>query len=33
VVNAELEKVLEQNKDIGQALADAQAQVQRRVRR
>jgi multiple sugar transport system substrate-binding protein len=33
VVNAELEKVLEQNKDIKAALKDAQAQLLRRVRR
>jgi len=33
VVNAELEKVLDQNKDIKTALADAQAQLMRRVRR
>jgi multiple sugar transport system substrate-binding protein len=33
VVNAELDKVLEQNKDIKAALADAQAQVKKRVRR
>jgi multiple sugar transport system substrate-binding protein len=33
VVNAELDKVLEQNKDIKTALADAQAQLKRRVRR
>lgn len=33
VVNAELEKVLEQNKDIKVALKDAQAQLLRRVRR
>ncbi|MBX3620571.1 MAG: extracellular solute-binding protein [Rhizobacter sp.] len=33
VVNAELEKVLEQGKDIKTALADAQAQIKKRVRR
>ncbi|WP_235581122.1 MULTISPECIES: ABC transporter substrate-binding protein [unclassified Rhizobacter] len=33
VVNAELDKVLEQNKDIKTALADAQEQVKKRVRR
>ena len=33
VVNAELDKVLEQNKDIKAALADAQSQIKRRVRR
>jgi multiple sugar transport system substrate-binding protein len=33
VVNAELEKVLEQNKDIKTALADAQAAIKKRVRR
>lgn len=33
VVNAELDKVLEQNKDIKTALADAAAQIKRRVRR
>ena len=33
VVNAELEKVLEQGKDVKTALADAQAQITRRVRR
>ncbi len=33
VVNAELEKVLDQNKDIKTALADAQVQLMRRVRR
>jgi len=33
VVNAELDKVLEQNKDIKTALVDAQAQVKKRVRR
>jgi multiple sugar transport system substrate-binding protein len=33
VVNAELEKVLEHNKDIKAALKDAQAQLLRRVRR
>ena len=33
VVNAELEKVLDQDKDIKTALADAQAQLMRRVRR
>jgi len=33
IVNAELEKVLEQNKDIKQALADAKTQIERRVRR
>jgi multiple sugar transport system substrate-binding protein len=33
VVNAELDKVLEQNKDIKAALADAQAQLKKRVRR
>jgi multiple sugar transport system substrate-binding protein len=33
VVNAELDKVLEQNKDIKKALADAQSQIKRRVRR
>ena len=33
IVNAELEKVLEQNKDIKTALADAKSQIERRVRR
>lgn len=33
VVNAELEKVLEQNKDIKTALADAQVALKKRVRR
>lgn len=33
VVNAELENVLEKNKDIKAALADAQAAVAKRVRR
>lgn len=33
IVNAELDKVLEQNKDIKTALADAKAQIARRVRR
>ena len=33
VVNAELDKVLEQNKDIKTALADAQAAVRKRTRR
>jgi multiple sugar transport system substrate-binding protein len=33
VVSAELELVLEQDKDIKQALADAKAQIERRVRR
>ena len=33
VVNAELDKVLEQNKDIKTALADAQEQIKKRVRR
>lgn len=33
VVNAELEKVLEQNKDIKTALADAQTALKKRVRR
>ncbi len=33
IVNAELEQVLEKNKDIGQALADAQQQIERRIRR
>lgn len=33
VVNAELDKVLEQNKDIKTALADAQAAIKKRVRR
>ena len=33
IVSAELDKVLEQNKDIKQALADAKAQIERRVRR
>ena len=33
IVNAELDKVLEQNKDIPTALADAQAQIEKRVRR
>ncbi len=33
IVNAELEKVLEQNKDIKAALADAKALIKRRVRR
>jgi multiple sugar transport system substrate-binding protein len=32
-VNAELDKVLEQNKDIKTALADAQAAVKKRTRR
>ncbi|WP_417068281.1 ABC transporter substrate-binding protein [Niveibacterium terrae] len=33
IVNAELEKVLEQNKDIKQALTDAKTQIARRIRR
>jgi multiple sugar transport system substrate-binding protein len=33
VINAELDKVLEQNKDIKTALADAQAAIKKRVRR
>ncbi|TXH56473.1 MAG: extracellular solute-binding protein [Burkholderiaceae bacterium] len=33
IVNAELENVLEKGKDIGQALADAKAQIEKRVRR
>lgn len=33
IVNAELEQVLEKNKDIKQALADAQQQIQRRIRK
>jgi len=33
IVNAELEKVLEQDKDIKLALADAKTQIERRVRR
>jgi multiple sugar transport system substrate-binding protein len=33
VVNAELENVLEKNKDIKQALADAQVALTKRVRR
>ena len=33
VVNAELDKVLEQNKDIKTALADAQTAIKKRVRR
>lgn len=33
IVNAELDKVLEQGKDIKTALADAKAQIKRRVRR
>ncbi len=33
IVNAELEKVLEQDKDIKTALADAKSQIERRVRR
>lgn len=33
IVNAELDKVLEQNKDIRQALADAKALIERRARR
>jgi multiple sugar transport system substrate-binding protein len=33
IVNAELDKVLEQNKDIKLALADAQAAIKKRVRR
>jgi multiple sugar transport system substrate-binding protein len=33
IVNAELDKVLEQNKDIKTALADAQAALKKRVRR
>ena len=33
IINAELEKVLEQNKDIKKALADAKAQIARRIRR
>ncbi|GAB3264684.1 ABC transporter substrate-binding protein [Chitinimonas naiadis] len=33
IINAELEKVLEQNKDIKTALADAKAAIKRRVRR
>ncbi|GAA5183486.1 hypothetical protein GCM10025771_35190 [Niveibacterium umoris] len=33
IVNAELDKVLEQNKDIKTALVDAKAQIERRVRR
>ncbi|QSI77231.1 MULTISPECIES: ABC transporter substrate-binding protein [Niveibacterium] len=33
IVNAELDKVLEQNKDIKTALADAQTQIEKRVRR
>jgi multiple sugar transport system substrate-binding protein len=33
IINAELEKVLEQNKDIKQALADAKTQIARRIRR
>ncbi|PWF45507.1 ABC transporter substrate-binding protein [Massilia glaciei] len=33
IVNTELENVLEQNKDIGQALRDAKSLIERRVRR
>ncbi|QSI76585.1 ABC transporter substrate-binding protein [Niveibacterium microcysteis] len=33
IVNAELEKVIEQNKDIPKALADAKALIERRARR
>lgn len=33
IVNAELDKVLEQNKEIKVALADAEAQIEKRVRR
>jgi multiple sugar transport system substrate-binding protein len=33
IVNAELEQVLEKDKDIKQALADAKAQIQRRIRK
>lgn len=33
IVNAELDKVLEQNKDVKTALVDAKAQIERRVRR
>ena len=33
IINAELEKVLEQNKDIKQALADAKSLIARRIRR
>lgn len=33
IVNAELDKVLEQNKDVKTALADAQAAIKKRVRR
>ena len=33
IVNAELENVLEKGKDIGQALADAKVQIEKRVRR
>ena len=33
IVNAELEQVLEKDKDIKQALADAQQQIERRIRK
>ena len=33
IVNAELEQVLEKDKDIGTALADAEKQIQRRIRK